>query len=243
MALATAGALVTFGTTLSAVFGLGGGMIVLGTLMVLYGAKIAIPLHAVIVLAANLFRVIAFRQDIHWAIVGRYALLVVPGVYLGALVFDRIDEHFLEDALGILILLSAASILFPRFRVWPQRLNVNASAQTIGLGLASGFLGATVGATGPVVAGALLKQGLVKEALVATKSASQLILQLVKLAFFAVVIGFDFRPHTELLLVLVGCAGLGTIAGWALIHRFDSSSHKKWVTIVLIAIAAKLIIL
>ena len=62
------------GSTITAVAGLGGGILLLSVLLQFLDPLEAIPVHAVIQLASNSFRAFILRHDVDWGVVGRFAL-------------------------------------------------------------------------------------------------------------------------------------------------------------------------
>ena len=71
------------GSAVTAIAGLGGGILLLSVLLQFLTPLEAIPVHAVIQLASNSFRAFVLRKDVDWAIVGRFSLLLLPSGVAG----------------------------------------------------------------------------------------------------------------------------------------------------------------
>ena len=76
------------GSAITAIAGLGGGILLLSVLLQFLDPLEAIPIHAVIQLASNSSRAVMLRDDVDWAVVKRFALLLLPAGLAGLLVAE-----------------------------------------------------------------------------------------------------------------------------------------------------------
>ena len=187
----------------SGITGMAGGTLLLSILSVLYDPITSIALHGMLQVFANLSRVFLFLQSVSWSHVLKFVILAIPGAYLGARVQSFFSPETLKALLGVLILYVALK---------PSRKNTATNRQEfifVPLGFVSGFLGMIIGVTGPLLAPFFLRAGLIKERFVATKALCQFIVQLIKVAFFATLLQFDYTLHTSeiffvTIMILVG---------------------------------------
>ena len=75
-------ALVT--ATISGIIGMGGGILLLAVIFSFLPHQDAIPVHAVVQLASNGTRLLAFLGNVDWPTIGRFALGAIPGAAIGA---------------------------------------------------------------------------------------------------------------------------------------------------------------
>ena len=97
-----------------------------------------------------------------------------------------------------------------------------------------------IGATGPFLAPFFLRDDFEKENVIATKAACQTWLHLLKIPAF-LSLGFDYRPHALLLVLLVGGVIVGTFVGRHLLGRISAERFLVAFQVVLALIALHLI--
>ena len=98
--------LVTFGSFLTSLTGLGGGTLILAGLLLVYPPEIALPLHSFTQFTANAIRTGLFFKVVNWKVVGSYAALMFPAAWLGAMLFEHFNPSWLKILVGTLILAS-----------------------------------------------------------------------------------------------------------------------------------------
>jgi uncharacterized membrane protein YfcA len=197
--------LVTVGSLITSLTGLGGGTLILAGLLLVFPPGLAIPLHSFTQLSANGLRTALFYKKVYWKVVGAYALLMVPAAWLGAEIFHLINPSWLKIMVGSFILFSIIPFKFkpkgePELRTF------------IFLGGFSGFLGVFVGAVGPLVTPFFNRLKIERQGMLSTKSAGQALLQLSKIIAFWGAAEIDFASLEENILILV----LGTLVGVAI---------------------------
>lgn len=222
---------------LSAVAGLGGGVILLGVLAQFFAPVTAIPIQGGIQLVSNSSRAVMLRNDINWKVVVQTSVLMIPASFLGVAVATSIPEDGTRILLGVFLL---AITWRPAWFRWRREGQLPARA-LIGVGAASGFLNSTVGASGPFTSPFLKAATASHVAFVATAATSQILAHASKLWAFTVE-GFDYREHLSLM--AVGAAGtfLGTRIGGRFLKRSDDKALQAIFTTVLTILALRLII-
>ena len=198
LTLGALGALAMVAAGISAVIGMAGGITLLsGMLLVIpYGA--AVPIHGVVQLASNSTRLVVFFKHVKWRIVLWFGFAAAPGAYLGARVVSAVPDEWLTLGIGAFILL-ATHVPRPKR---PRGGDLERAWIFGPVGLAAGFLGMLVGATGPFIAPFFLRENVLKEELIATKAFCQAFVHLWKLPAF-MSIGFAYAEHATTLATLV----------------------------------------
>ncbi|MFQ5805698.1 MAG: sulfite exporter TauE/SafE family protein [Phycisphaerae bacterium] len=176
--------------TLSAIVGMGGGMLLLATMFCFVSHSEAIPSHAAVQLISNSTRTLAFLRQVDWRTVGRFLIGVVPGSFMGLFLLSwlgepRGSEPWLKSLVGAYIL---GSLLAPR-------TTKQSSASTWWdfpvLGVAAGMAAFTVGAVGPLIAPLFVRRNFVKERLVATKALCQSFIHTAKIPGFLLLRSYE----------------------------------------------------
>lgn len=194
--------LVTLGSLITSLTGLGGGSLILAGLLIIFPPALAIPLHSFTQLSANGLRALLFYKTVRWRVVFAYSALMLPFAWLGAMLFDYVNPSLLKVIVGIFILFS----IIP----WKFRPKDEPKLKTfVVAGAASGFLGIFVGAVGPMVTPYFNRLKIPREGSISTKSAGQMFLQLSKVIAFSGAGGVDFMSLKENIGILV----FGTIVG------------------------------
>ena len=228
-------ALVT--SVLSAVAGLGGGIILLAVIAQFFVPTVAIPVQGAIQFVSNGSRAVMIRRDIAWAPVLWSSLLILPASLLGVVVATSIPEAATRIALAVFVLVVGWK---PSLLTWRGGRRLPDRAM-IPVGAASGFLNSTVGASGPVTSPFFKAVTVSHVAFVATAAASQVIAHTSKLVAFALD-GFSLLDHADV--IVVGCLGVtaGSWIGTRLLGRIRKGQLDLIFQIVLTALAVRLIV-
>ena len=224
-------------SVLSAVAGLGGGIILLVVIAQFVAPTVAIPIQGVIQFASNGSRAVLVRRDISWPAVGWSALLVLPGSLVGVWLATSIPEAALRLVLGVFVLVVA---LRPSLLRWTSAERPS-DRSMIGVGALSGFLNSTVGASGPVTSPFFRAVTSTHVAFVATAGAAQVLAHVAKLISFTST-GFSVGDHLGV--IGVGCLGVivGSRIGTALLGRIPARRLDVVFTVVLSALAIRLVV-
>lgn len=222
---------VAFATAaVSAILGMGGGILLLATMFCFMAHADAIPTHAAVQLVSNSTRILAYLGSVDWSVFRRFVLGSVPGslVAVGLITaMGRLDnsEPYLKTLIGVYILVAT-------------HLPKNEAATSAGtwwdwplMGLVAGSAAILVGAAGPLIAPLFARRAFVKERLIATKATCQMFLHLAKIPAFVYIryaaahgeqlmfSKFQFRD-LGLLAALMAVATIpGTLFGKRLLHH------------------------
>jgi uncharacterized membrane protein YfcA len=197
--------LVTFGSLITSLTGLGGGTLILAGLLLIYPPALALPLHSFTQFSANAVRTGIYFKTVNWKVVGFYGLLMLPAAWLGAKLFELFNPSVLKIIVGLFILFSIIPWkIHPKGEPHPRTFVI--------IGALSGFMGIFVGAIGPAVVPFFNRLKLPREGILSTKSAGQMLLQLSKIIAFSGAAGVNFLALKDHIGLLV----LGTLIGVAI---------------------------
>ncbi|MCH8878390.1 MAG: sulfite exporter TauE/SafE family protein [Planctomycetes bacterium] len=220
-------ALAAFATSIiSGIIGMGGGILLLATMLSFLSHAETIPAHGAVQLVSNGTRLLVFLRHIDVRTVLRFAAGALPGSIIGGLLLvwlrkDHIDstEPYFKIAIGLYVLITT-------FRPIAKRPASNESAPpristfTL-LGGLAGVLGLTIGAIGPLIAPAFLHAGFVKERMIATKAVCQMIIHVLKVPIFLASGLVDYTKLGQLIVVMSLMVIPGTLIGKKILKRVD----------------------
>jgi len=206
-----AAALVT--SIISAILGMGGGIMLLAAMFCFMPHSDAIPTHAAVQIASNGTRVMVFIKNVDRTSLAKFIIGVVPGSAIGMTLLWLLGE--LERSEPYLKLLIGAFILAVTFA--PQRPHGDRPAPkwfnfTL-VGLIAGTAALTVGAVGPLIAPVFPRLGFTKERLIATKAICQLATHVLKIPAFLLVRDLDVARLSGLAVLMICMAVPGTLIG------------------------------
>lgn len=207
-------------SVISAVVGMGGGIVLLSIMTFFLPFNILIPVHGIIQLISNATRTYLLRKNIIMPVFWWFLVGLPFGTYLSVSIIKTLDSNTLP------LLLIAVLIFYTLFK--PKKL----PALVIPfwgfsfIGFAVGFLGPLVGATGPAMAPFFLRPDFKKENIIATKSSVQTIGHLIKIPAF-LYLGFNYVENAIPITGLTICAVLGTKFGVGLLSKINESLFRK----------------
>lgn len=220
-------------SALTAMAGIGGGVIMLAALASLLPAAAIIPVHAVVQVGSNAGRAAVMRHWIDRARLLPFVLGSVVGIVIGGSIAINLPGEVLRLVLGLFILQT----------VW---LPLAAMAVIKGRGLALGGLVASaltmlVGATGPYVLALFRPLGLGREGLVATHAAAMTAQHGLKMLAFGM-LGFAFASWLPLVIAMVAAGFLGTLVGRRWLGRLSEQRFAQLVQAILTLVALDLVL-
>lgn len=217
-----------FTSLMTAAFGIGGGLTLLGIMTFLMPVAAIIPVHGAVQFGSNAGR--AFIQRRHIAIpeLCAFAFGGAFGAVLGASVVVELPEPVLLVSLGFFVLF-ATWIKLPALRT----MSLKGFAAT---GVATTFLTMFVGATGPLNLAAFEKSFSDRRSLVATLAALMTAQHALKLAAFGTA-GFVFGPWIPLIAAMMVTGYAGTLTGSNLLHRTSEKTFRSGMRLIMTIIA------
>lgn len=230
-AIAVAGASLAT-ATLSGIFGMGGGMILMGLLAMTLPIAAAMILHGITQLGANGYRALLLWRHVRWAIVGQVAAGGIAAVALFTWLQLAADRAVVLIALGAMPL--ALLALPPSLA-----LSIERRSQALGCGLLFTAGQLLAGASGPILDAFFLRGRLDRFEVVATKSAIAVFGHLAKLLYWAALLetAEDVWLSPWVYAAAIAAALAGTRLGRAILERVSERQFRRG-TVLLIATIA-----
>ena len=211
---------VLFTSFVSGIFGMAGGMILMGLLLALMPVSAAMVMHGAAQLTANGWRALLWRRYVDLRIFGRFLIgLVASGVLFSFVGF--VPER-------VLVLLTLGAL--PFIAVIVPRQYVIQAPQRGGseiCGLLNGSMQFIAGVSGPVLDIFFLRTDMDRRSIVATKAACQAAAHLAKLIYFGHAVGTENLSAT-MFAMAVGAAILGTTLGKSILERISDQQFRRW---------------
>lgn len=216
---------------LSGLFGMAGGMILVGVLLALLPLPTAMVLHAATQMASNGWRGLLLWRHVRWTAVGAYVL----GCGL-ALVLWSIARYVPDKPLA-LILLGVTPFLV---RVLPGKLRPDPESLKQGVlyGSVCMTLMLLTGVGGPLLDTYFLGGRLDRRQIVATKAMCQLVGHGVKLAYFGAIIEQAAKLDPVLATLAVLASLVGTVLAKRFLEAMSDKQYRSWAGRLITAIAA-----
>ena len=203
--------------SISAVIGMGGGIILLGIMAIIIPeGYMVIALHGIIQLVSNTTRTFLFKNYLKKYILKDFLIGAVIGLSCSAIIVlilinffnvssaNQIKIDFLKPVIGLFIL-------------WYLYLKPEKKREKKGsfikVGFISGICSIFIGATGPLIAPFFLSQKLIKENIIANKAACQMISHIGKIPIFIFLFKFNYFTEYKLLIPLIIAVYFGTYFG------------------------------
>lgn len=216
---------------ISGIFGMAGGLILMGVLTSFTPVATAMVLHGFIQIISNGSRAFLHRRYIAWPLIGRYAIGILGALAVIALVSTvwRPSQQMVFILLGL-----------TAFLVWIPKSWVNIDVERPVQAELCGFLVQTLntlaGVAGPLLDLFFVKTLLPRQTVVATKAATQVMAHAVKIAFWGFPLftlmgtpeGAATFPPIWALACVVPLSLLGTWAGSFVLDRMTDANFRTW---------------
>ena len=215
---------------LSGIFGMAGGMILIGILLALLPLPEAMMLHGVTQLASNGWRALLWWRHVRWRIVGSY----VAGA-TAALVAWSLWRYVPSKAVALLLLGATpflARLVPTDLRPVPER-GMHAAAH----GAACMMLLLVTGVAGPLLDQFFLGGRLDRREILATKSVCQIFGHAAKLLYFGAIIDDAATVDPVLAAIAIGAALVGTWYSKRILEAMSDLQYRVWAGRLITAIA------
>lgn len=209
---------------LSGIFGMAGGLVLMGALALILPVSAAFVTHGVLQLVANGWRAVLHRKHIAWRIIANYAIAsAVAGGIVAALAFTP-SRPLLFLLLGLVPML-----------IWLPKNWLQLDATRTPHALISGFLvtlvNLTAGVAGPLLDIFFVRTVLDRHQIVATKAATQVFSHLAKIIVFGaplISVGGGAIPPWWVFALAIPASMMGTWAGGLVLSRITDADFKRW---------------
>ena len=220
---------------LSGIFGMAGGVILMGVLATLVPVATAMMIHGAVQMISNGYRAFLRRDHINWRIFRRYALGSAVAVLLLFALSWRPDKQTVYVLLGLVAML-----------VWlPKQLldlDIQKRFQAEGAGFVVQALNTMAGVAGPLLDQFFVRTDMTRHAIVATKAVTQVLAHFVKILFWSVPViaaaGVQALPPWWLILGAAPLSMLGTTLGGKVLDRMSDVNFKRGMKYLVTAIGA-----
>ncbi|MGE0154855.1 MAG: TSUP family transporter [Reyranellaceae bacterium] len=218
---------------LSGIFGMAGGLILMGILLALLPVASAMALHAITQMASNGWRAVLWRQYIHWPIF----LWTTLGALIALAGFALIQ--WVPSTATAYVVLGLVPFLV---RPLPddKAPNIMKPGMPVLCGIVVQGLQLTCGVSGPTLDIFYVRSGLDRRVIVATKAATQVVGHAIKLAYFTLLAFSAVKVELELWLyaMAIATAIAGTTLARRVLEAMSDKTFMVWSQRIIMALGA-----
>lgn len=217
-------AVVLVTATVSGVFGMAGGLMLMGALTLAMPVSAAMVTHGAVQFVSNGWRAVLHRKHIHWRIIAMYAIGSAAAAGLLLFLVYNPTKAWVYLLLG----------LVPGLAWIPKGVfNLDAAkpAHAAACGLTVTGLNVVAGVSGPLLDVFFVRTALTRHQIVATKAATQAFSHTAKMAFYGVpLIGAaqTGMPPLWFFVVAAPLAMLGAWLGGKVLDRMSDVNFLRW---------------
>jgi uncharacterized membrane protein YfcA len=221
--IVTAAVLVTMVATafLSGIFGMAGGLILIGVLLVIMPVPEAMMLHGVTQMASNGWRGLLWIKHVRWSAIGAYLAGCAAALLLWSL------WRYVPSKAVALLLLGGAPFLV---RLVPARFKPD--PESIVQGSIYGVICMTLllltGVSGPLLDSFFLGGKLDRREIIATKAVCQIFGHAAKLVYFGAVIDQAATVDPVVAGLAIAASMLGTSLAAKVLERISDTQFRVW---------------
>ncbi|WP_029007477.1 sulfite exporter TauE/SafE family protein [Azospirillum halopraeferens] len=208
---------------LSGLFGMAGGMVLMGVLLMMLPVGAAMLLHGITQMTANGWRAWLWRRHIRWGIVGRF----LAGGSVAVAVFALL-AYVPGRAVSLIVLGLSPFLALAIPGRWSPDVTRRGHAETAGV-LCMGIQ-LVAGISGPLLDAFFVRTGLTRQSIVATKAAVQVAGHLVKVVYFGALASGAAAEAVTLpaVALCVAMAVLGTTLARGVLEAMSDARFRTW---------------
>lgn len=219
-------------SSITAIVGLGGGMILIVILPSFFPIHAVMPIHGVAQASSNLSRAAINYKHIEYKIIPKFFIGSILGIIFFAMILYVVSLKIIPFLMGIYIILSLWSDKFNNLMGKYENYYLIGFLQT-GLSL-------IVGAAGPLSITVLYKHYKDKNIVIATHAALMSITHSFKVIVF-IFFGFIFWDYIEIIILIICASVTGSYIGTKLKNQINNDKLNLILKILITALALKLI--
>ncbi|MBR0758378.1 sulfite exporter TauE/SafE family protein [Bradyrhizobium jicamae] len=229
--IASLGALMVATAFLSGLFGMAGGLILIGVLLAILPLPSAMVLHAITQMASNGWRALLWRAHIRWRPVGVYLIGCALALALWSL------TRYVPDKPMALLLLGVTPFMA---RLMPRSIKPNPDSLWQGTFYGSICMGLMLmtGVSGPLMDTYFLGGNYDRRETVATKATCQVASHLTKLIYFGGIIDQAASLDPALAAVAVAASMLGTSLARRILEAMSDQQFRTWANRIITTVAS-----
>ena len=229
--IAALGLLMVATAFLSGLFGMAGGLILIGVLLALMPLPTAMVLHAITQMASNGWRAFLWRAHISWRPVSFYMIGCALALGMWSIARYVPDKPIALLLLGVTPFMAR---LTPRgFKPNPDSIRQGAIYGSICMGLML-----MTGVSGPLMDTFFLGGKFDRRAIVATKATCQVASHFTKLVYFGGIIDQAASLDLRLALVALAASMLGTTLARRILEAMSEKQFRTWANRLITTIAS-----
>lgn len=224
------GAAILVTSILSGIFGMAGGLILMGLLLWLFPVPEAMALHGVTQIASNGWRGLLWIKYVRW----HAAATFLAGCALAFAAW--IVWRYVPDKPVALLLLGISPFVV---RFVPESIRPDPERPLHGIlvGAASMTLMLFAGVSGPLIDTFFLGGKFDRREIVATKAVCQIVCHAAKLAYFGFVVDQAARLDPVLLVLAILMPIIGTSLARPILERLSDAQYRTWANHIITVIA------
>lgn len=206
---------------LSGIFGMAGGLVLVGVLLAVMPLPTAMALHAITQMASNGWRTTLWWRHVRWSIVTMY--MAGCGMALGVW---SIWLYVPSKGVALLLLgvLPFAAHTIPTdWRPKPERW-----PHSTGYGVLCMTLMLLTGVAGPILDQFFLSGGLDRRQIIATKGMCQFFGHALKFLYFGALIDQTASVDPTLAGLAIAAAMIGTMLSKTVLERMSEQQYRRW---------------
>ncbi|HAY46730.1 MAG TPA: sulfite exporter TauE/SafE family protein [Gammaproteobacteria bacterium] len=222
-----------FTSMLTAIIGLGGGLLLIALMPGFLPTAVIIPIHSVVQLASNASRAAFAWRAIRWEYFTAFAIGSIIGGLIATQFIRLINIEYISLFIGLFILMN---VWTPKIFEWLGRLK----GEFFTIGILQTGLGMIGGATGPLGQASLMRRDLSKDEIVTTTALFMSFTHITKLFAFAI-LGVNLLVWWKLMFGMVVGVILGSWAGTKVRTKVNDAIFKQVLSVLLTILAIRMI--
>ena len=229
--IAALGALMVATAFLSGLFGMAGGMILIGVLLILMPLPTAMVLHAITQMASNGWRAVLWRAHINWRPVFVYFLGCAIALSIWSLIRYVPDKPIALLMLGITPFMA---------RMTPASIKPNPESVWQGAVYGSICMGLMLmtGVIGPLLDTYFLGGNMDRRGIIATKATCQVASHFTKLIYFGGIIDQAATLDPLLALIAIAASMVGTTLSRRVLEAMSDQQFRRWANRLITTVAS-----
>lgn len=214
---------------ISVISGGGGSLIMIPVMNFLAGSKAVAPIINLGDMIGRPSRLIIFWKHIRWDVVVWYAPAAVTGVLLAGWVFTRVEADWFQVIIGVFLVSTVFQYRFGK----KERTFKMKKWYWLPLGVTVATISTIVGGLGPVLNPFYLNAGILKEEMIATKTANSFFMGVVQIGTYTF-LGALYGDLWIFGIILGLGATAGNLIGKKLLSSMKDTTFRKYVLAVMV---------
>ncbi|MBP2314797.1 TSUP family transporter [Azospirillum soli] len=208
---------------LSGLFGMAGGMVLMGVLLLMLPVTSAMLLHGITQMTSNGWRAWLWRRHVRWGVVAQFLLGGAMAVAIFALI-----GYVPDKAVSLIVLGLSPFMAMAVPAHWSP--NVTRRGHSVLAGLLCMGVQMIAGISGPLLDVFFVKSGLSRQSIVATKATTQVFGHLFKAVYFGSLVAGSESESLEIVatLMCIATAVLGTSLSRRALDGMTDAQFRSW---------------